>query len=782
MRTNICVTLVTFVSLFSTAFGRPGQLKQEKYEFQEVHQTYSSASSNDDAVVQTGNARLQIVPEQYHTISWSQQNPNEVTAVAEMFRQNYNQMVAEHNRMMKLQHSNFMTNLFVPVTHQLYHLPHGYSWNDYFGNYMPYVNNQAKELSHQLIHDLQQGRVTQQDLSNPNFFVHQAASELDRAHAQESMTRSEDMQETELQQHHQVVFAQEDFNDDQQQQHIPMFIETNIRQEPYDVHKAQNQYNGVGTSYHHAQSDGVIEFTPTTPKNIEYVYTNSQGAAQGNVQTNYETTVVDRAETNNFHTSYIQSLPPVKFNNINREVNKIEIHTPVSVETDGIVHQSHNEQYKITTSRPQPIQPVQTSTDNYYGSTYDQQPIYDLKFLDSILGTSTQKTGIVISQELATKQENVSSGLSTTPATTTNTNSKGNVMSMLPHKKTNLNYTEMHHKIRQELDKQMKLHAETENNEETHFMGMTSNKEHVKLTYDTVNKEKEARGDQPEFDDDYIYEEMVESEPGIGYYPVNAVSTSTSKKNLYNSTPTTKSDVSQMSSNTSTQIEPLYEASLAPLKTSTPMTSHVNSELPTRARRIEAHHIYEAPLAPLPTPKSNPNPFYSASLAPFPSNTYTATRQPQVNYAKLSEVEDMDQEVQTIQQDGRLIGLADVVQDRNNQEHDVYKPEQFETQTSQDNEEDMQQFEDVQQSLFGVGAHELANLQQLQQAVNRDEKQFPPEQSYRHPKMQHIPTDAEYHEEVTGHVIELTTSVPVIQTTVSKKNWFQRQLAKINLK
>lgn len=56
---------------------------------------------------------MQVAPVQQEAALWSQQHPNEVNAFAEMFRQNYNQMVAQHNAMMQM-HQQPMPNMFMP--------------------------------------------------------------------------------------------------------------------------------------------------------------------------------------------------------------------------------------------------------------------------------------------------------------------------------------------------------------------------------------------------------------------------------------------------------------------------------------------------------------------------------------------------------------------------------------------------------------------------------------------------------------------------------------------
>lgn len=61
----------------------------------------------------SNNERLQEVSIPHEPVPWSQQHPNEVNAFAEMFRQNYNRMVAQHNEMMQM-HQQTMANMFIP--------------------------------------------------------------------------------------------------------------------------------------------------------------------------------------------------------------------------------------------------------------------------------------------------------------------------------------------------------------------------------------------------------------------------------------------------------------------------------------------------------------------------------------------------------------------------------------------------------------------------------------------------------------------------------------------
>nr|XP_029728288.1 uncharacterized protein LOC115266334 [Aedes albopictus] len=666
--------LISFmiIGLFCAGIcARPGQLKEEKYEFQEFY----SSSSQGDLESSSHNARLQVSPIQYEVVTWSQQHPNEVSAFAEMFRQNYNRMVFQYNEMMQL-HQQTMANIFTPVTYELYHVPVGYTWDSYFGNTLPFVYYETERMSRQLIEDLEQGRRSPEELLNPNFFIEQAANELNMVH-----------------QSHQQIDSSNGVHNFDSSQGIHNFDNSYQRPEQaFLIEQETNQHDflSFGDSF---TKDEQVSSTTKRP-------------------------------------SYVQSLPPVRFDNEkvktnHQQIEQIEVHTPISVELSRQVQ-------TVTPTN----QPSQANNDKFYGSTYDQQPKFDLQFVESQSSSVTSSRDHVMSLvRNRSKVKDISTNPTTTTIATTTTTTPlptttSSIMSMLPNKQPARNYTDLYQQVRAELEKHLKQESDNKT-EETHFMGMTSNTDHVKLTYETVNhrkNEKETRGDQGITTDDYVYEDTNEPEPIIGYNP--------------------------------TTTEP---ASL-------PRTSKIP---------ITTNPFYSVALAPFPTTTTlkPSNPYYSAPLAPFPGEMFReSSENQQLQYAEYSEVLDMNQEVQTIEHHyGGHVVEADTIQDMNN--HEEFNQGQFQIHQGYD---DMQQYEDLQQRYTDIGGSVDIGQALQHQVEHRLEKQSPPEQAYRNPDLQHTSVKNVHQEDgVPAHVQEVTVTPISVDIPTQKKNWFQRQFDKM---
>lgn len=678
----ILVIAITTIGL-KQALARPDQLKQQRYEFQEFH-----TSSHDQITSFPENARIEVapLPVQHESILWSQQHQNEVNAFAEMFRQNYNKMIEQYNKMMQMHH-HALTNSFMPVTYELYHVPDEVMWKNYFGKQQQYVHYQTEEMSRQLIQNLEQGRVLPQDLMNPNFFIDQAASELNRVHQVQNQ-----VQIANTYQQHQL----DSFNAQQQQQH-QIFAE----------------------STHHQETEGTDQVMVYNHETGEYQYVTVVAAPEELTHEKAADDTVNNANVQN--STYIQHLHPFIFNSeivnkLSQEVPKIEISTSASMETPNLVERHYNEKDMVSTDKP-----VKTTDDEFYGSTYDQQPIYDLRFVESL--SSTARPSKVNVMSLVRNKTKVKTSTTTSePSTSTTTSittelptTESNIMSMLPNKKSSFNYTDIYQKVRADLDRQMKQISDNKN-EETHFMGMTSNTDHVKLSYETTVDKKahrESRGDQPSKTDDYISEELVGFEPGMNYDHVHT------------------------------------ESELV-VATAVPISS---SEKPFR---VYQNPFYSAPLAPMTT--KSPNPYYSALLAPFPDDSYQVpqvTAQSQIEHSELS---DMNQETQVIDQpDGKHFIVTDAVQEFNEQQYDAIFLKSSEFQTSYD----LQQYENVQQRYVDTtGGHNTEG------------------QSYEK-HLQFSGTGLDHNGDIPAHVKEISDTTASDDSKKQKSNWFQRQLTKL---
>lgn len=645
---GIVLTIAT--SGLLVCHGFPGKLGEQRYEFQQSSVPVEFEREHI-ATSQEYAAQEVVAPDFQPSPNWSQLHPNEVNAFAEFYRQNYNHLVQEYNRLFGLQYGYVM-----PVQYQLFNLPTGYSWQDYFGSQQQYVNERTEEMSRQLFYKIQNGTIAQQDLEAPSFFINQAADLLDNVHRHENVHVQE------------AVPAQETLHDEM----------------------------GTGQSFNERDHEMVLAFNPATGL-YEYVYIQ---------KTLDEEKSSNRVE--NARTSYIQRLPPVQFNNqaAHRDI------------------ESSESQSESTTTQST----VQTTTDNYYGSTYDQQQMYDLQYLESISSSSSPKPSNVMS--LVRKKQALSSS-STTTTTTPKPTTESNVMSMLPHKKQQVDYTNIQQQIRQALEKHMKEHNDTIQ-EETHFMGMNSLQDHEKLAYDVVDDSPQLkltqptmRGDQQSSDEDYATDETLELQP-------------------------TQSTTTTVTQRTTTESSPTRST-------------------PTHGKGIEttssnSNPLYSAPLAPFPVVFHESNPYYSAPLAPFPGEVHVLPTQ--VHAVQFTELDDMNQE--HIYPDQQIIipGHDDIHQDTQIMEQ---IPDEF-----------MASTHDQFAMTHVLGLQQEEHQQQIATAPDFTqqflEKQQPPEQAYRNPDLGipqvtvPIPHDAE--------PTAITTAAPTIQEH-HQKPWLQRQWSKL---
>lgn len=297
-------------------------------------------------------------------------------------------------------------------------------------------------------------------------------------------------------------------------------------------------------------------------------------------------------------------------------------------------------------------------------------------------------------------------------------------MSMLTHKQQKVDYISLHQQIRQTLDQHMKQQNHTAGHEETHYMGMNSNQDHLKLTYDVVDGPKPnqevSRGDQQSSDEDFVTDEMVEqaaTEPTFTVVTQKVTEKPSSPK---------------------------------------PKPTQIPRIVPTASKTVP---LYTAPLAPFPVIIHNSYPLYAAPLAPFPQIVHVEPAQ--VQSIQFSELEDMNQE--------------------------YFHPEQHAIPPeSYDQHQEVQVLEQIPAE-FVMPAYDQQNAMthvlglQQQSSISPPslEKQQPPEQAYRNPELGNpqsiVPTKRE---EKSVQVQEVTTAEPVLQEP-NHKPWLQRQWVKL---
>uniref|UniRef100_A0A1Q3FNN8 Uncharacterized protein n=1 Tax=Culex tarsalis TaxID=7177 RepID=A0A1Q3FNN8_CULTA len=634
--------------------GYPGKLAEQRYEFQQQQRSvpaeFEEFSSDVTTPEYEDHEPVAFVP----SPKWSQLHPNEVNAFAEVYRQSYNQLVDQYNRLFGLQYGYVM-----PVQYQLFELPTGISWRDYFGSQQQYVSQQTDEMSRRLFYQIQNGTIAQHDLQAPSFFVNQAADLLDQVHGH----------------------VQEAVPPQEYQQHEIMPEETDT----------QPQFN-------ERDHEKVLALNPATGT-YEYVY----------VQKKHNQEKPSARE--NVRTSYIQSLPPVQFDNgaFRRDVED-------------------SEEFPERTTNPST---VQTTTDDYYGSTYEQQQKYDLQFLESISSSSTSKPNNVISLVRRKQGPTSTSTTTTTTTTTPNPTTESNVMSMLPHKQQTVDYINLHQQIRQALDQHMKQQNSTNStavHEESHFMGMTSNQDHLKLTYDVVDNQQSKptqgtiRGDQESSNEIFVTDEPIELE-------------------TTESTPRVVTQKVTMKPNSPK-----------------PKPTQIPNIKPAASRTIP---LYSAPLAPFPAVIHESNQFYAAPLAPFPGLVHVEPAQ--VQTVQFAELEDMNQ------------------QHFHPEQHAIFPAYEDQHQEVQVLEQIPAEFVVPAYGQHPVMTHVLGLQQQSQIGPELFpqflEKQLPPEQAYRNPELgapQAVVPIKRNEEPV--QIQEVTTDVPLVH---EPKPWLQRQWTKL---
>lgn len=683
------IILLLEIVCFNPTLARPDLLKQQRYEFREYH-----TSSSYDHISSPENARIDVapIPVQHDRKLWLQQHQNEVNAFAEMFRQNYNHMIEQYNKKKNMHHHD-LTNPFMPVTYELYHVTDDVMWNNYFGKKQRYVDYQTEQMSRQLIQNLEQGLVSPQDLMNPNFFISQAASELNRVHQVQNEPNDQQVSSNfdgTFQQHQVDIF------NDQQQQQYHIFSEST---HPKTTENTDSilLYNNETGEYEYVTVGAVLDVT-------------SSKEPEGGIVSN----------SNLQHLSNIQRLPNVKFNKeiinkFSQEAGEIEIHTPMSVETPRL--------YQVNVSSHKQLE---TKDDEFYGSTYDQQPIYDLRFVESVLPSA--RSSMVNVMSLVRNKTNVKNLTTTSkPSTTTRTTTEqptteSSIMSMLPNKKQSFNFTDIYFKVQAELDRQMKQIFDNAS-KETHFIGMTSNTDHVKLSYETtvdLTDHAKSRGDQPSNTDDYISEEHVESEQGVGYYSGN---------------------------------NELVVPTITVEAYSTP--PHISST-------VKQNQVFQnQPWAPLPTTTiKSLNPYYSAPLAPFPDDIFQVPQLPVQTQIEQSELSDMNSETQVV--DGST------VIDFNEQHYDGNILENSEFLMPYD----MQKYDYVQQRYFDIAGGHHPEGQMY-------EEQLPPGQSHQNENSQHSDGGLDHNSDIPAYVKGITETPTSVDNKMPMNNWFQRQFSKL---
>ncbi|XP_053694762.1 uncharacterized protein LOC128742427 isoform X2 [Sabethes cyaneus] len=717
------VGLVGILVLCASVLGLAGKLQNKIHEFQQFHDGHKTEAFNGQLSSPVDNPQDQMM-----AAAWSQQDTNEINAFAEMLRQQYNQMIQPHS-------SSKATRQ--PLTYSFFDLPNGYTWNNFFNIQL---QHRAKEISQQVIQNIQLGTLTENDVTNPYFFVHQAANELNKIYANENHGMN--------QQQHQV-FSQNFGHDQEQLEYQTAFIQENHPGEYVNLHEQVPP-----TAYMETYS---------VPSDMVKIYNPISGQ--------FEYYLIKHAEQDNNHEQSIQQLTnAAQSRTENHQVSSVYFDKEYSGNNERDFQE--NDHLKPVLRRNDPaekfveIEPKITTTpangktlgENYYANTYEQQPIYDMQLIENKTDSAVKRANVMsLVRQRTTKNTQTLPDLailssSTSTTTTTEATTVSNVMSMLPHKTQTINYTDANNRIRQELAEHLKNLNETAQ-EETHFMGMTSNVEHAKLSYDTIDDV--LRGDQPSSDGpDFVSEEVIESEPGIGVYSINK------KPSL---------SVEPSNTNAATSYNQPTPSSLSPYS-STPQPTFVGKQnLPYNA----ATYYNQPTLSSLSPHSSTPQPTfvgkqnlpYNAILADIPTTT---RRLPNANYfAPLAEfppqMHDISTDARASQQVTRYSNFSEI--NEFNQE-----TLQIEDSTDMQHYEDLEQFEDaqtedIQQSYVDVG-NEWSELQQSE-PKNSPLAQVFPSQANRITQLTNESKD-----EISTNVYEITTSTPT--SNKPKKKWLQR--------
>lgn len=464
-------------------------------------------------------------------------------------------------------------------------------------------------------------------------------------------------------------------------QHQSQLIETDYPQQYEDLDEQQIS-SAVYLNPPKVPSDMIEEYNPVS-RQFEYFIINSSGSYD---QSYHQSTNGAQSRTSDHLGSNSYLLPQVNINNgyvVNNEP-KHKISEP------ALVRESPPDEIKPIVNL---TQSAKILDENYYSNTYEQQPIYDMQLLKNETASTVKHTNILsLVRQRTTKKAHTlptvgisSTSISTT--TTTEATTVSNIMSMLPHKILPINYTDVYNKFTKELAKHINNQNETAL-QETHFMGMSSNTEHLKLSYDlidNVSKQKqENQSDTPNTTEEYV-SEVIESEPGIGFYTVNPKRSRS--KNIYiTTTPYSNSGI-QSIPNT--------------------LLRRLSTQKPTF---IEKQNLpYNAILAPVPTTTVPPNLHglnHSTELPALANNVSEdlSDQQQIIHREQFSTLHEPNQQLQPILQNHNSLGIVDVIQDIDECHNTTPDAQQF---------ADIPIGENTQQSYVGMDK-EWTRLQQKQ--------------------------------------------------------------------
>ncbi|XP_055591800.1 uncharacterized protein LOC129743712 [Uranotaenia lowii] len=447
--------LLLFSVLGTVVLAHPGKLKEPKFEFQQIAQAFESREKMVSPIHESDSETAKVVPVQFEGMPWSQSHPHEVNALAEMFRQHFNDKVELHNEMMAHHHQLDTENVFEPVTLMFYDFHNEDMRNNFFGSNQQFADDLANQFSLQLIQFLHQGLITQKDIHNSDFFQVQAAGELERIQIE------------------QAHFEPEDYGNDEQQ-HQLNFIPDDQQQQYQEFHHPEREIMG--------NEKTALVFNPHTGF---YEEVNTESEATDMIQS---AKVVSEQSITGENSNRLRTF------NVDREIDHIEVHKPAWIEYPREI------QKKLT----EPSTTTMSPSDNFYASTYDQQPIYDRNSLMKL----SRETSFGNNNVMPLVRKKPKPTFTTITSTTTKKPTKvSNVMSMLEHKKDTFNATAVMEKLKHEMQKHRDME---ENATETHFMGLSSNKDQEKISYSIVdNAAKNIRDSQSSFEEDSTDENVT---------------------------------------------------------------------------------------------------------------------------------------------------------------------------------------------------------------------------------------------------------------------------------
>ncbi|XP_055635001.1 uncharacterized protein LOC129774932 isoform X1 [Toxorhynchites rutilus septentrionalis] len=436
------IVLIVIV-LATTVLGRPGQLRDEVHEFSDFQNNIPIEYANNPEIIPAVES-IQDTTGQHEFISWSQLHQDEVYAFAEICRQHYNQMIEQYS-------GNPRLNRLRPLTKPLYKLYNGYTWNDYFGNQLQYVIDQAEKISYQIIASFEQGMKTEIDHMNENIFVDFAAMELDRVHTGEHRVQIIEVQPTITQQHEFSTSGGEMFYIDEQQHQQPIYTEV----DSYPLKSHRYVDNDMG---HHMQS------IPNDETDSLLYMKNSE------IAQNSDENILDKQNENEQRNQDVEILLSLQTKSGESLLQTQHAQVGVLESIIPTISQKKNDDYELI-EQTQPM------------SNTPSRPTAKANNVMSLVRQRTERK-----QEGVMSSSNYTQLKTTTESTISKTTSESNVMSMLPNKRLPINYAELHDIVRQTLDDHIRQYEDNEEGE-THFMGITSNKEHSRLTYDTASGE-----------------------------------------------------------------------------------------------------------------------------------------------------------------------------------------------------------------------------------------------------------------------------------------------------